>query len=495
MFSMAARHPDAVAILDGDKTISYRLLCRGVCLTAKRFREAGWQAGDVAGVSLQSSPTLHVVASMALARSAITQVSMPAGDPAPLLQARVKKLGIRGLVSDHTAFDALRLGTVPMEADCLSDSSGATAADFRVPGDEGIWIISETSGTTAEPKLIGVSHRVEETHSMRLAPVFGHLPGERFLTLTNMRFLTGMKRAIRCLSEGGTLALPPSSLSAGQLLRWIDVHHVTYINCVPLHLFRLLRDAPGDFRGLPSVRILRCGTAALPVTTLDEVRRRISPNVFIDYGANEVGAMVAATPDMLAVHPGTVGKALQGVELEIVDDAHQPLPAGESGRIRVRTAGVPFSYLHGGAPEQAGLVRDNWFYPGDIGVMNGDGLVFVKGRADDVMNFDGILVGPAEIESVLLQHPAVAEAAAFPLPSLEHQDVPAAAIVGRGPLQMNELARFCVERLGARAPQVFIQIEEIPKNPMGKILRGRLTELALANLHNASNGPGRAAKS
>jgi acyl-coenzyme A synthetase/AMP-(fatty) acid ligase len=404
------------------------------------------------------------------------------------VQARIKKLGLRGLVSDHAAFDEFQLSTVRMDESCLADSA-VVAADIPAPGGDAIWIISETSGTTAEPKLIGVSHRVEEAQGERVAPIFGHLPRERFLTLTNMRFLTGIRRSIRCLGDGGTLALPPSGLSAGQLLHWIDVHHVTYINCVPSHLFRLLRDVPSDFPRLKSVRILRCGTAALPVTTLDEVRRRISPNVFVSYGANEVGGMAGATPEMLAAHPKTVGKAYQGVELEIVDDARQPLPPGASGLIRVRTPGVPFSYLYSNGPGEAGLVCDDWFYPGDIGTKNEDGLVFLEGRADDVMNFDGILVGPAEIESVLLQHPSVTDAAAFPLSSLEHQDVPAAAVVSRVPLQLNQLARFCAERLGVRTPQVFVQLEEIPKNPMGKILRRRLSELALANLHKASNEP------
>jgi acyl-coenzyme A synthetase/AMP-(fatty) acid ligase len=109
-------------------------------------------------------------------------------------------------------------------------------------------------------------------------------------------------------------------------------------------------------------------------------------------------------------------------------------------------------------------------------------VLFLKGRSDDVMNFDGILVGPAEIESILALHPAVAEAAAFPLPSPRHQDVPAVAVVLKLPLPMDELSRYCVEHLGIRAPRAYFRIDEIPRNDMGKVLRRRLTELALAQL-------------
>ena len=122
------------------------------------------------------------------------------------------------------------------------------------------------------------------------------------------------------------------------------------------------------------------------------------------------------------------------------------------------------------------------FYPGDVAVVNKDGLVFLKGRSDEVMNFDGILVGPTEIESVLRQHPTVIEVAAFALPSMQHQDIPAAAIVSSQPLPLNDLQRFCAERLGIRAPRTFVQLDEIPKNPAGKILRRRVTELAIERL-------------
>lgn len=109
-------------------------------------------------------------------------------------------------------------------------------------------------------------------------------------------------------------------------------------------------------------------------------------------------------------------------------------------------------------------------------------MVFLKGRSDEVMNFDGILVGPAEIESVLARHPAVAEAAAFPVPSPRHQQLPAAAVVLKQPLRMEELLRFCADRLGNRAPQIVFQVDALPRNATGKVLRRELVDIALARL-------------
>ena len=440
IFAVAEQRPHAVAIVDGETIVSYHSLCNGVRLAARRFQQAGWRAGDVVGISLRVSPAMHLLVAVALARSGITQVSLSPGDPVPLIRSRLQDFGVSGLVSDHAPVTEMRIATVAPEPHWLADAPDAAAADdSRVPGGDRIWIVGESSGTTGKPKLIGISHDVEDAHGRRQAPVFGYRPGERFLNLTGMRFLTGIKRAIRCLSEGGTPVFPPAGVDAERLMRWIDLHDVTYLSCVPMHLHQLLGSIRTDRPRLPSLRILRSSGSPLPASVLHEVRRRISPNVYVDYGLNEVSTIVAATPDMLAAHPDAAGRPLAGVELEIVDDLDQPLPSGASGLVRARGLGIQPTYYRAGSQDRAGVFRNGWCYPGDIGFKSDDGLLFIKGRADDVMNFDGIMIGPGEIEAVLRQHPAVADVAAFALPSPEHQDLPAAAIVPAQALKFDEL--------------------------------------------------------
>ena len=489
IFRWCDRDPHAIAVIDAERTIDYRMLCGSVCRAAQRFQQAGWTAGDIVGISFRDSPVLHLVTSLALARMGITQVSFPASDPTPLSRLRIEQLGVCGLViEDGLVAVATSVVTVTPATGWLAESMDSSSVnDIRAPGGDGIWIITESSGTTGQPKVIGISHALEEAHGQRQAAVYAHRPGERFLNLAGLRFLIGIKRAIRCLSDGGTLTLPPAACNSDQLLNWIELHNVTYISCVPFHLHQLLRDIRTDSPRLPSLRILRCSSAALPVATLNEVRRRISPNVYVGYGLSEISAIAAATPEMLAEHPDTVGRPLNGIELEIADDLDRPLPFGASGQVRVRGLGIQPTYLQADAQEVLRVFRNGWCYPGDIGLKSEAGLVFLKGRADDVMNFNGIMIGPGEIESVLRLHPAVAEAAAFALPSPEHQDIPVAAVVSSQALDLNELGQFCAERLGFRAPRMLFQIDEIPKNPMGKILRRRLTELAAQKLRAQSH--------
>jgi acyl-coenzyme A synthetase/AMP-(fatty) acid ligase len=419
IFARAEIQPEVPAIVAPRLSISYRALCHGVRRAAQRFHETGWKTGDIVGISLRNHPVLHLVSSLALARMSITQASISVSDPKPLRLKRIQRLGINGLVASN-ARDACGVTPCIAHPEWLTQIADATTpGDIRESGGDRLWILNETSGTTATPKVTGVSHWTEDIHRMRVTPIFGHLPGERFLNLTGMRFLTALKRAICCLSDGGTITLAPTNLSLAQLPDWITAHGVAYVSCVPMHLHQLLRAVQSDTPALPSVRILRSSSAALPESAVREAQKRLTPNLYTNYGANEAGPMVAATPAMLEANPTTVGLPLAGVELQLVDK-DRPVSIGVMGHVRVRGPGIEPSYVHTTEPGQTHAFRDGWFFPGDVGVITADGLLFLKGRSDDVMNFDGIMVGPTEIESTLRQHPAVKDVAAFALPSPDH---------------------------------------------------------------------------
>jgi acyl-coenzyme A synthetase/AMP-(fatty) acid ligase len=484
IFARGERDPQAAAIIDAGRLFDYRSLCRSVRLAAQRFREAGWKAGDIVGISMRDSPSLHLVVSLALTRMGAAQVSFPARDPIELHLSRMLRLGVTGLVADHGDIAGnASVSVIAVDQAWLANAAGSTAVeDFSASGGDRPWLIVESSGTTGEPKSIVISHACEFERASRMASIYAHLPGERFFNFTGLNFLIGISQAFRCLGDGGTVAFPPAGLGADQLLDWLDRQRVNYIACVPLNLHGLLQALPAGPPRLKNLRILRISTAPLHVTALDEVRRRISPNVYIGYGTTEGGMIAIATPAMLAEYPDTVGRVLDSIELELVDEQDRPMPAGEIGNVRVRSPFIRPSYVDGETPDQLEQFRDGWFYPGDMGVKNKTGMLFLRGRTDDVMNFQGVMINPSEIESVLRQHPAVIEVAAFSLPSHEHQDVPAVAIVSAEPLKIDELHEFCVAQLGVRTPVQFFRIDAIPRNSMGKILRRRLGELAIQTI-------------
>jgi acyl-CoA synthetase (AMP-forming)/AMP-acid ligase II len=233
---------------------------------------------------------------------------------------------------------------------------------------------------------------------------------------------------------------------------------------------------------LPNLRCFAVTSAALSDAVFAGVRRRISPNLLLIYGTNETWCIAAATADLVERHPGTVGYLTENVALEIVDKtSHVPLPPGTLGEVRLRTPGMIDGYIDN--PEaNAKHFRDGWFYPGDAGLINADGLVYLKGRSDEVLNFDGILVGPQDIENVALQFPGISEAAAFGVPSATRGDLPFLAVVCGETMDPRELLAHCRARLGGRAPVRILQVDALPRNSLGKVLRRQLTQLALKNI-------------
>jgi len=204
-----------------------------------------------------------------------------------------------------------------------------------------------------------------------------------------------------------------------------------------------------------------------------ELRRRVTANLVICYGTNELWYIASADVATQLSFPEAAGYPVDDVEVEIVDDRDRPLPRGEVGLVRLRGSTLPAGYLDD--PEAtAKAFRSGWYYPGDLGVLAPEGVLFLKGRADDMINYDGIKIYPAEIEVALQRHPGVAEAAAFPVTIDGYRQLPVAAVVPRGGASAEALVAFCREQIGERAPVKIWLFDTLPKTATGKVLKREL---------------------
>jgi acyl-coenzyme A synthetase/AMP-(fatty) acid ligase len=397
---------------------------------------------------------VQLAASIALARSGLVQVSLPPSDPPAMRESKARETGVQRVLTDDQA----------------QGWFGAAAEDLRQAGGERTWAVIQTSGTTGKPKNIAITHEGERIRAEKLAPFVAHLPGERAANLSGLQFWLGLSRALRALSDGATIVAFPDGFMSGQAHAWLERERIAYFSCTPNHLHDLLAATPASAKPLPVLRVLRCSSAALPESILQDARRRLTPNVYLNYATNEAGCVAVATPQLLAREPGTVGAVLPGIELQIVDAEGRPLPAGTVGQVRLRGPGVRTER------------PDGWHYPGDNAFLDSEGLLFLKGRSDEVMNFDGMLVAPEEIEAALLRHPAVADAAAFALPSRRHQDSPVAAVVLCADVTMAELHDHCGAHLGPRSPSFIVRVSAVPRNAMGKPLRSEVREAVIDSL-------------
>ncbi|MDF1584861.1 class I adenylate-forming enzyme family protein [Marinimicrococcus flavescens] len=464
----AAERPCAVAAIHRDRLVRYGELDTLVWRMAAALRTQGLGPGDRVGVTVRQ-PVLHLVAMLALARLGAVQMGLAASEPVERRRSLAGRLRLAAVLVDQN--DAAQ-GAPALMLDPAWLKAGAVQVDrsLRNEGGDGLLMIAGSSGTTGAGKLYAVSHSDELVRAARDATVFGWRPAERYLNLVDLHFAVGRRRVLHCLVAGGCVFLPPGEITWSEIAEAIDRHAVTHVSCTPVHATAMLEHLPSEQPRFPDLRVLRVGAAAVPEALRAQIRRRLTPNLYINYGSNEGGTIAGADPALQRLVPGTVGRPMAGLEVEVVDADGRPLPAGETGQVRLRGPGVIREYLDD--PEATALAfRDGWFHPGDLACFTAEGALLHHGRADDVMVFDGINIHPGEIEQVLLEHEAVVEAAAFGLASQRHQHVPAAAVVLRRPVGMEVLIRFCRERLGVRAPRRLFSVESLPRNATGKILR------------------------
>jgi acyl-coenzyme A synthetase/AMP-(fatty) acid ligase len=257
------------------------------------------------------------------------------------------------------------------------------------------------------------------------------------------------------------------------MLEFITRHRLNFLAGGPVHVRQLLELAKDGELLLPEVAAFRVGSTLIHEELRKALTERLTPNLYINYSMSETGGLTLAGPELLRRVPGTVGLALRRVQIEIVDEEGRALPVGEPGRLRAKTPWMVRGYFDD--PQETALAfRDGWFVSGDRAHFTVEGALVHHGRADDLMIYDGLNVSPAEIESVLLRHPAVVEAAAFGVRLEPHGDVPVAAVVLKAEVGGDELAEHCRAWIGIRAPQHVLVLPRLPRNAAGKVLTHEL---------------------
>jgi long-chain acyl-CoA synthetase len=485
----AQETPFAVAILDDAQIFHYRDLDTAVWRTASRFVAEGIRPGDRIGISLAGNSALYLIVVYALARMGAVVMLLPVTEPPAVRQALARRFHLAAVVADD---DAARLDGLPLLKPTMAWFGSDTApvdVGVRFEGDALPCMILLSSGTTGAPKAMERSHE----DYIRLFDIghrqVGSAPGDRFLALIGFHFSLGLYHPMLTLAGGGTVRIPVQPISVPDLTDIIDRENITRLALTPALAGEMLPHFTDDKPRFPGIRRFSISTMFTPETLRREFRRRISPNLFVVYSTNEAWYLTRADAAAQVSFPETVGFPVEGVEIQIVDERDQTLPAGQVGLVRARTTALPVAYIDD--PEAtAKAFKDGWYYSGDLGLLSPEGALFLKGRADDMINYDGVKIFPADIETTLLQHPAVAEAAAFPVTIEGYRQIPVAAVVLRAMASSSEnLIAFCQKHLGARSPRRIYIFSALPKNPMGKVLKRELAQQLSQSLSAAERRP------
>lgn len=348
------------------------------------------------------------------------------------------------------------------------------------------WVMNYTSGTTGRPRGIRrpLSGKLpEESYLGGFLGIFGIKPfdGNVHLVCSPLYHTAVLQFAGAALHIGHPLVLM-DKWSPEEMLRAMDTHRCTHTHMVPTQFHRLLA-LPAEVRQRYDVSAMRHaihGAAPCP----DHVKRAMidwwGRCVEEYYAASEGGGAFATADDWLK-KPGTVGRAWPISELAVFDDDGNRLGPGELGTVYMKMSTGGFSYHKDEGKTRKNRIGD-FFTVGDLGVLDEDGYLFLRDRKIDMIISGGVNIYPAEIESALLSHPAVADAAVFGIPHADWgEEVRAVVEAAEGHEAGDELAAdilgHCAERLaGYKRPKTLGFITTMPRDPNGKLYKRRLRE-------------------
>ncbi len=431
--------------------------------------QEGWAPGDVVGVAI-GDEALHFAAAVALLALAAPQVCLPAHETDASNSRTTTLLGVALVLTDRPLGWAEGVRTIGLTPEALAAAPLGGFARAVEPGRDAPAVYVKTSGSTSAPKLFALSFaRLLDGAARCATDPAAHC----VMRMASMEFdSTRLQRLFAAIAGLPTAVAPRNMAELGRVCARLDV---TQVHMGAYQLASLMRaDRAPD--PLPDGTSLLSGGSRVPGPLRAEVAARLTPALFVSYATSEVGPISMATPDEHEAWPEGVGRPRPDAVVEVVDETGVAVDRGQVGEIRVRRPAAPRAYVG----EPSGQFRDGWFYPRDLVSWPADGPLVHHGRADDVMLLNGVKISGDAIEDALTAHPAVREAAAYPVRSRLHGEIPAAAVTIRAQGETPDAAALlahCRAILGLRAPRRIVILDEIPRTATGKPIRRQLSEL------------------
>ncbi len=475
-------HADRVAVRMDDATTTYSELDEASARVAGMLRQRGFKPGDRAGIMMPN------VAEFAVTYYGVLRAGGVVVPMNPLLKRRevayyLSDSGAGLIFAWHGFADEARGGaeyakaeTVVVDPTSFGDLLASAAPDHEMSDrdSEDTAVLLYTSGTTGQPKGAELTHanlisnaEVVRTDVVRARPddvIFGGLP---------LFHAFGQTATLNvAVASGACLTLLPR-FAPDHALRILADHRVTVLEGVPTMYVALLTQPDRADYDVAALRLCISGGAALPVEVLRGFEKAFGCAVLEGYGLSETSPVASFNLPDADRKPGSIGTPVRGVQMRVVDSDDHELPQGEVGEIVIRGPNVMKGYWH--RPEAtAEAIRDGWFHTGDLARVDEDGYFYIVDRKKDLIIRGGYNVYPREIEEVLYEHPAVAEAAVIgvPHPALGEEVGAAVALKPGASVTADELRDHVKSQVAAyKYPRHVWILDVLPKGPTGKIVK------------------------
>ncbi|MCV7093294.1 long-chain-fatty-acid--CoA ligase [Mycobacterium interjectum] len=483
----ARRRPDDMAMRFGDRQWSWAQWAARIRRAAGALREAGVQRGQCVAFLDKNHPACLEILFAAASIGAVTTVvnwrlsgdelAHVLDDSRPRLlfvgaelRAAVDGLpGVERVVVVDDEYESLLVAASPAPAEEVDESETA--------------LVIYSSGTTGRPKGVLLSQRALANHAANLAPAFPFGDGDANLVCMPLFHVGGIGYALFGIRAGAPTIMTREPDAAALIGAVRD--GATHAFFVPPVIARFLQAGETASAAIAGLRYIVYGAAPMPLPLLHRALQTWPKTSFVQvYGQTELCGAVTALGD--ADHrdpdrPGlqlSAGKAVLGCEIRIVHpETGDVLPPGEPGEIWVRSNQNMTGYLNRPEATAETITADDWVRTGDIGRLDADGYVYIEDRLKDMIITGGENVYGPEVESVLIEHPAVADAAIIGVPDDYWGESVKAIVVPTGEVDANDIIAFCRRHLaGYKCPRTVDFVPSLPRNPSGKILKTALRE-------------------
>ncbi len=490
VITAAAADPGAVALLaPGREDLSHRELVDLVHQTAGRLRSHGIGRRHRVGVVMPDGPET-VVLQLAVMSAAVCAPLNPAFNEQEfdffLRDLQVSAVIVPWNTPSAARAAARQLGLVTLEArvnPAAPAGSVELSGPFRGapvpapasgPGPGDLAVLMHTAGTTSRAKIVALTHNNFYAAVRNVAATLRLGPADRCLSVMPQFHISGLCSWMYALGSGGSVVCAPAFL-APKFFEWMNQFQPTWYNVAPTLHQAILERAPQNLDIIKKnrLRFMRSAAAPMPPEVIRSLEQTLRAPFIESYGMTEAGSQIASNPMPPGRRkPGSVGVGV-GTEIAVLDDEGNQAPQGGAGEVVVRGPNV-FSGYENNPEANAEAFINGWLRTGDRGYFDSDGYLFLTGRIKELINRGGEKISAREVEEVLLQHPAVSQAAVFPVPDPRLGEEVAAAVVRRAGVECGEAALrdYLAARLvHFKVPSQVVFLADLPKNASGKVAR------------------------
>ena len=493
VLQQAQRVPDRPAFIDGPtgRTYTYAQFAGAVRAFAGGLQQRGLGPGSTIALMSPNIPefaiVFHGAAVAGVAVSTINptytaeEVNFQLRDSGSTLLITIAMFAetAAAAAADSPVTEIFVIGDAPEGITSFTDLMGAPIEQVDVDPDEQIVVLPYSSGTTGFPKGVMLTHRNLVANLVQCEDALEVEDGEVVLAVLPFFHIYGMQVLMNFfLSRGSTIVTVPR-FDLGQSLGLIQEHRITRLFAVPPIVLALAKHPVVDQYDLSSLKQVFSGAAPLGAELALAAADRIGCEVVQGYGMTEMSPVSHVTR-MGGFKPGTCGVTVANTECRIVDAENgDDQGVGGVGELWVRGPQVMKGYLNNPEATAETIDSEGWLHTGDVGFIDEDGHLTIVDRVKELIKFKGFQIAPAELEALLLTHPAIADAAVIGVPDDEAGERPRAFIVVKpdAEVSIQEITDFTAEHVATyKVVHDVVFTDEIPKSASGKILRRVLRE-------------------